>query len=195
MKSMAIVSILALAACGNADSDETTDTDDAGEECTTGLPTATVDVTLTGAASQGGAFEIVCGINTESPWGLLTRHLPDGMGVPPFTDIVIQSDLDWAFSARYATVDLEVGMSSGVVRGPDEPGPPLGHGYFAEPVETDGYQWDLTAGALDITESELIEGTPLGDVTLITGTFTADFGGPSPVSAAVEFTDLPIITP
>lgn len=191
MKWLGWVALLTCGACkGGGDTDGTP----TPEACTNGLSNATVTVDLTGGFGQSDTFGIACGIDTEDPWQASSTVIPDGLGVPPYVELKLQNDTTWAFSARFGT-EVETGTSSVIVRPEEEPGPPLGHGWFAAPVETAGYRWTLTGGTLTL---DSVDDPGVGNIRLLTGsadlTFGAD-GADDPVSGSVTFVDFPVTLP
>lgn len=188
------VFLVVMAGCkGGGDSDSGTPTPDA---CTNGLPNGSVMVDLTGGFAQSDMFGIACGIDTEDPWQVTSQVIPDGAGVPPYIELRFQNDTAWAFSARFAT-ELETGTSDVIVRGAEEPGPPLGHGWFAAPVETAGYRWTLTGGTLTLDAVE-DPGADLASIRLLSGSAQLTFGADDaddPVTASVTLTDFPVTQP
>ena len=164
----------------------------AGEEdCNPGQVDGSFDLSLTGGVSKTGSFLIVCGLNPEEPWGVTTQIIPDGLGAPPYIEFRLQNAEDWAFSTRFGGV-VEPGTLAAMVPTTEEPAPPTGHGWYAEPVTTEGYKWTLSEGELNITDVQPSAALP-DSISLLTGDGSAEFGGESDLSLTFSFVDFPVV--
>jgi hypothetical protein len=156
--------------------------------CTTNLPDGTVAITLSGGETASESFVIACGINPESPWQAGSTVVPSGLGVDPYIELRIANASTWGVSMRFDT-DVVVGTADALPASAIPP--PIGHGWFAMPVATDGYDWALASGSVTLTEVETPQ-TSVPNIQLLTGTATATFTGPSTITMTVTFTDYPV---
>lgn len=190
----ALLAVVLLAAgCGGGDGTVSMDggRGDNGTSCSTGLRDGTVAITLSGGETASESFTIVCGINPESPWQASSVVVPSGLGVDPYVELRIVNGSDWGLSMRFDT-DALVGTADALV--PDAVPPPIGHGWFATPVDTNGYQWALSTGTITISAIDNPQAS-VPNIRLLTGTASVTFTGPTTINATVTFTDYPVTVP